>query len=76
MKRRLLNTHCSSRRDAAWFLEQDDSGQIYVRYENSDDPSDDWRKTLSEFLAQGTGLGAKAELQRLIDRMFDADRPA
>lgn len=65
----VLGSHTSSLRDAWWYLEQADDGSLWVRYENDDDHSDDWRKPLAEVLAGG---GSARELvQARIDRMFE-----
>jgi hypothetical protein len=73
-KSAVLGSHTSSRRDSWWYLEQDESGQLFVRYENDDDHSDDWRKPISEVLANGPD-SARALLQERINRMFE-DREA
>lgn len=73
----LFYTHESSRRDAAWFLEQDDDGSLHVKYEDELPPKSEWRMPINEFLAKG-GLASHRALLDLIDRMFEkrnAPRP-
>ena len=67
-KRVILGSHTSSQRDSWWYLEQDSDGGLFVRYENDDDHSDDWRKPLHEVLA-GSG-SAKAQVEQWIGLMM------
>ena len=69
----LLGTRMSSIRDCAWFLDQDEDGALFVRYENDDDPSDNWRKPLAEVLADQKSSTARL-VQERIDRMFEDRR--
>jgi hypothetical protein len=69
-QRTVLCSHTSSRRDSWWYLEQDDDGSIWIRHENDDDHSDDWRRPLQEVLMKGSGSGCDRELQERINRMF------
>jgi hypothetical protein len=62
----------SSERDSWWYLEQDKDGSLHVRYENDDDPSDNWRMPINDFLSRG-GSSSHQALVELVDRMF-ADR--
>lgn len=66
----VLTSHMSSLRDSWWYLEQDEDGSLWVRHENDDDHSVDWRKPLHEAMAAG-GTGFGKELQKRIDRMFE-----
>lgn len=72
-QRTVLGNHTSSNRDSWWYLEQDDDGGLFVRYEN-DDHSDDWRKPLAQVLANLTSSAAQ-RVQARVDRMFE-DRDA
>lgn len=62
----ILGSHTSSRRDSWWYLEQDDDGSLWVRHENDDDSSGNWRKPLHQVLAEGD----RRLVQDRIDRMF------
>lgn len=77
-KTTVLGSHTSSQRDSWWYLEQGEDGALYVRYENDDDHSDDWRLPLHEVLVSGSSAGgmssARQRVQERIDRMFE-DRP-
>jgi hypothetical protein len=73
----LFYTHESSRRDACWFLEQDDDGSLHVSYEDDMPPKSKWRKPINEFLSAG-GMASHRALMALIDRLFEdknAPRP-
>ncbi|GGE24809.1 hypothetical protein GCM10011390_50290 [Aureimonas endophytica] len=66
----VLGNHMSSRRDAWWYLEQDEDGSLWVRYENEDQPGDEWRKPLAEVLANPPSMKTAALVQERIERMF------
>lgn len=70
-KTAVLGNHTSSRRDAWWYLEQDDDGSLYIKYENDDDRSDNWRKPLHEVLAGSDG--AKRRFEAWIGQMMEID---
>lgn len=71
-KTAVLGSHTSSNRDSWWYLVQDDNGTLHVEYENDDDPSDNYRVGINEFLSStGGGAGARKELLNLITRMFE-----
>ena len=65
----VLGSHTSSNRDSWWYLEREEDGSLYVRYENDDDHSEDWRKPMHEVLA-GSG-SAKNRVQEWIGSMMD-----
>ncbi|TCM21485.1 hypothetical protein EDF56_101149 [Novosphingobium sp. PhB165] len=68
-KTSVLGSHTSSLRDSWWYLEQDADGSIFVRHEDDEDSSKNWRKPLHEVMA-GNG-SAKKLVQERIDRMFE-----
>jgi hypothetical protein len=72
----LFYTHESSRRDAAWFLEQDDDGSLHAKYEDELlATQEDWRMPINDFLSKGGMASHRALLVLLLDRLFE-DRNA
>lgn len=65
-----LNSHTSSNRDSWWYLEQDADGSLWVRHENQDDDTTNWRRPLHEALASGGATGYGKALEERIGRMF------
>jgi hypothetical protein len=70
-KTAVLGSHTSSNRDSWWYLVQDDDGTLHVEYENDDDPSDNHRVPINDFLKSQGGSGARKELMDRIGRMFE-----
>lgn len=66
----VLHSHTSSQRDSWWYLEQDDDGSLWVRHENDDDHSSDWKRPLHEVMAGGGSSGFERALQERVNRMF------
>jgi hypothetical protein len=71
MKSKVIASHTSSQRDSWWYLIQKDDGTLHVGHESGSQAERIEREVpLSDFMCEG--VGAQAELQDLIDRMFNA----
>jgi hypothetical protein len=70
MKSKVIASHTSSQRDSWWYLIQKDDGTLHVGHESDSQGERIEREVpLNDFMRAGTG--ARAELQDLIDRMFN-----
>ncbi len=70
MKTKVIASHTSSQRDSWWYLIQKDDGTLHVGYESDSQGELIEREVpLNDFMCER--IGAQAELQNLIDRMFD-----
>ena len=72
MKSKVIASHTSSQRDSWWwYLIQKDDGTLHVRHESDTQGKRtiDREVTLNYFMSERSGT--QAELQNLIDRMFD-----
>jgi len=70
MKSKVIASHTSSQRDSWWYLIQKDDGTLHVGHETDTQGEQIEREVpLNEFMREGAG--AQAELQDLIDRMFN-----
>jgi hypothetical protein len=70
MKSKVIASHTSSQRDSWWYLIQKDDGTLHVGHESGSLGERIEREVpLNEFMREGAG--AQAELQDLIDRMFN-----
>ena len=70
MKSKVIASHTSSQRDSWWYLIQKDDGTLHVGHESDSQGERIEREVpLNDFMRAGTG--AQAELQDLIDRMFN-----
>jgi hypothetical protein len=70
MKSKVIASHTSSQRDSWWYLIQKDDGTLHVGHESDTQGEQIEREVpLNEFMREGAG--AQAELQDLIDRMFN-----
>ena len=70
MKTKVIASHTSSQRNSWWYLIQKDDGTLHIGYESgSQGESIEREVPLNDFMREGAG--AQAELQNLIDRMFD-----
>jgi hypothetical protein len=70
MKSKVIASHTSSQRDSWWYLIQKDDGTLHVGHESDTQGERIEREVLlNEFMREGAG--AQAELQDLIDRMFN-----
>jgi hypothetical protein len=70
MKSKVIASHNSSRRDTWWYLIQRDDGTLHVGHESDSQGERIEREVpLNDFMREGAG--AQAELQNLIDRMFN-----
>jgi hypothetical protein len=71
MKSKVIASHTSSQRASWWYLIQKDDGTLHVGHESgSQGERIDREVPLNDFMREGAG--AQAELQDLIDRMFNA----
>jgi hypothetical protein len=71
MKSKVIASHTSSQRDSWWYLIQKDDGTLHVGHESGSQGERIEREVpLNDFMCEGAG--AQAELQDLIDRMFNA----
>ena len=71
MKSKVIASHTSSQRDSWWYLIQKDDGTLHVGHESDSQGERIEREVpLNDFMREGAG--AQAELQDLIDRMFNA----
>jgi hypothetical protein len=71
MKSKVIASHTSSQRDSWWYLIQKDDGTLHVGHESDSRGtlSIDREVTINDFMSERSG--AQAELQDLIDRMFN-----
>jgi hypothetical protein len=71
MKSKVIASHTSSQCDSWWYLIQKDDGTLHVRHESDTQGKRtiDREVTLNDFMSERSGT--QAELQNLIDRMFD-----
>jgi hypothetical protein len=70
MKSKVIASRTSSQRDSWWYLIQKNDGTLYVGHESDTQGERIEREVpLNEFMREG--VGARAELQDLIDRMFN-----
>ena len=70
MKSKVIATHTSSLLDTWWYLIQRDDGTLHVGHESdSQGERIESEVPLNDFMREGAG--AQAELQNLIDRMFN-----
>jgi hypothetical protein len=71
MKSKVIASHTSIQRDSWWYLIQKDDGTLHVRHESDTQGklTIDREVTINDFM--GERSGAQAELQDLIDRLFD-----
>jgi len=70
MKSKVIASNNSSQRDNWWYLIQRDDGTLHVGHESDSQGKRIEREVpLNDFMREGAG--AQAELQDLIDRMFD-----
>jgi hypothetical protein len=70
MKSKVIASHTSGRRDNWWYLIQKDDGTLHVGHESDSQGERIEREVpLNDFMREGAG--AQAELQNLIDRMFN-----
>ena len=70
MKTRVIASHTSSQRDSWWYLIQKDDGTLHVGHESDSKGERIEREVpLNDFMREGAG--GLAELQNLIDRMFN-----
>ena len=69
MKTKVIASHTSSQRDSWWYLIQKDDGTFHIGHESDSQGERTEREVpLNDFMREG--VGAQAELQNLIDRMF------
>jgi hypothetical protein len=66
----IIASHTSSQRDSWWYLIQKDDGTLHVGYE-SDSQGERMEREVPQNDFMCERVGAQAELQNLIDRMFD-----
>ncbi len=71
MKSKVIASHTSSQRDSCWwYLIQKDDGTLHVGHESDSQGERIEREVpLNDFMRESAG--AQAELQNLIDRMFN-----
>jgi hypothetical protein len=71
MKTKVIASHTSSQRDSWWCLIQKDDGTLHVGHESEHkgERTTEREIPLNDFMREGAG--AQAEVQNLIDRMFD-----
>jgi hypothetical protein len=70
MKSKVITSHTSGRRDNWCYLIQKDDGTLHVGHESDSQGERIEREVpLNDFMREGAG--AQAELQNLIDRMFN-----
>jgi hypothetical protein len=70
MKSKVIASRTSSQRDSWWYLIQKDDGTLHVGHESdSQGERIDREVRLNDFMREGAGV--QAELQNLIDRMFN-----
>ena len=70
MKTKVIASHTSSQRDSRWYLIQKDDGTLHVGRESDSQGERIEREVpLNDFMREGAGT--LAELQNLIDRMFN-----
>ena len=71
MKTKVIASHTSSQRDSWWYLIQKDDGTLHVGHESDSRGEERIEREvpLNDFVREGAG--AQAELQNLVDRMFD-----
>jgi hypothetical protein len=70
MKSKVIASHTSSRRDSWWYLIQRDDGTLHVGHDSASPGERVEREVpLNDFMREGAGV--QAELQNLIDRMFN-----
>jgi hypothetical protein len=70
MKSKVIASHTSSQRDSWWYLIQKDDGTLHVGHESDSQGERIEREVpLNDLMREGAG--AQAELQNLIDRMFN-----
>jgi hypothetical protein len=70
LKTTIIASHTSSQRDNWWYLIQKDDGTLHVGHESDSKGERIEREVpLNDFVREG--VGAQAELQNLVDRMFD-----
>jgi hypothetical protein len=70
MKLKIIASHTASRRDTWWYLIQRDDGTLHVGHESDSQGERIEREVpLNDFMREGAA--AQAELQNLIDRMFN-----
>jgi hypothetical protein len=70
MKSKVIASHPSSQRDSWWYLIQKDDGTLHVGHESDTQGERIEREVpLNKFMREGAGV--QAELQDLIDRMFN-----
>jgi hypothetical protein len=69
MSTKVITSHTTQSRDSWWYLVQEEDGTLWVKYK-SDQQGEKVEAThsINDFLKKG-GPG-KAELQKLIERMF------
>jgi hypothetical protein len=69
LKTKVIASRTSSQRDSWWYLIQKDDGTLHVGHESDSQGKRIEREVpLNDFMREG--VGAQAELQNLIDRMF------
>jgi hypothetical protein len=69
MKSKVIASHTSSQRDSWWYPIQKDDGTLHVGHETDSQGERIEREVLpNDFMREA---GAPAELQNLIDRMFN-----
>ena len=70
MKSTVIASHTSGQRDSWWYRIQKDDGTLHVGHESDSQGERIEREvSLNDFMREGAG--APAELQNLIDRMFN-----
>jgi hypothetical protein len=70
MKSKVIASHTSSQRDSWWYLIQKDDSTLHVGHVSDSQGERTEREVpLNDFMREGAG--AQAELQNLIDRMFN-----
>jgi hypothetical protein len=69
MKSKVIANHTSSRRDSWWYLIQRDDGTLHGHESDSQGERIEREVPLNDFMRED--VGAQAELQNLIDRMFN-----
>ena len=70
MKSKVIASHISGRGDTWWYLIQRDDGTLHVGHQSDSQGERIEREVpLNDFMREGAG--AQAELQNLIDRMFN-----
>jgi hypothetical protein len=70
LKTKVIASHASSQRHSWWYLIQKDDGTLHVGHESDSKGERIEREVpLNDFVREG--VGAQAELQNLVDRMFD-----